>query len=92
VREEILLECECSGYHFVKIYYDPEWGLCIDHIERPVALRYKLQAVWQVLRGKDIYHGELIVRGADIKKLYGLFYRLHVEYKTKSNSKPERKD
>lgn len=75
-QKEILLRCDCAGYHFVEIYRDADWSdtTFITHIEQPKTLREKIQAIWNLLlKNESIYDSELLIRSDDLQRLADYF-------------------
>lgn len=69
MNEEVLLSCQCHGYHYVEFWYDKDFGLSVVFIERPRMLRDKLKAIWNAIRSRDICSGEIIIKSEDYQKL-----------------------
>lgn len=67
--DELLLSCECHGYHYVEFWADKDFGLMVTHVERPRHWREKLRCIWKVIRGEEIFDGDLIVKTTDMKPL-----------------------
>lgn len=67
--KETLLSCVCHGYHFVEILVDEDFGLTITHIERPRGFKQKLECIKNIIKGEDVFDGDLIVKQQDIKKI-----------------------
>ena len=74
--EELLLTCECSGYHYIQFWYDKDFGVNIAFIEQPKDFREKIKAIWDILRNKTIYDGDLIVKKKDQKNLAKVLKKL----------------
>lgn len=73
--EELLLSCICHGYHYVELQADKDFGLMISHIERPRQWKEKLQCIWKIVRGEEIFDGELLIKSKDYKKVQNWFLK-----------------
>jgi hypothetical protein len=75
--KEVFLRCECSGYHFVEIYRDPDWdnATFITHIEQPRTFTEKLKAIWGVMRGRTVFDSELLIKDVDLARVAKLLLR-----------------
>jgi hypothetical protein len=69
LEEELLLSCECHGYHYIEFWADKDFGLLVTHVERPRHWREKLHCIWKIIRGGEIFDGDLIVKKPDLKPL-----------------------
>ena len=66
---EILLSCNCHGYHYIEFWYDEDFGLQIVFVERPKRFLDRVRSACNALRGKDVYGGDLIVEDRDYEKI-----------------------
>lgn len=67
--EELLISCDCHGYHYVEFWYDKDFGLSVTFIERPKLILDRLRAAKNALLGKDICNAEVIIKEKDYNKL-----------------------
>ncbi len=68
--DELLLSCICHGYHYIEFWYDDQDKiLTVTHVERPASLRMRLEAILNILRGKTLYDGDILLKTDDYDKL-----------------------